>query len=572
MLTSLAIKNFAIIDDLQIGFDRGLTILSGETGAGKSIIVNAVNLLLGSRATAKMVRSGADSAELEAVFAVPAGSPVDELIRKNGLPSDGTLRIRRIISIRDRHKIIINEQSATIQLLTDLTTGLASISGQHAHQVLLKEDTHLLILDQFGGLTGLRQVMAEQVVAIRSAVDRLGALQEQQKRQQEQMALLEYQKKEISAAALSDIREDDFLEERRRRLKHAVFLYQAVYDGVEQLYSADGAVVERIHGVVASLQRAADIDGALAPAVDALTGAVLSLEDTAVQLRSYLGGLDMDDSALEHVEDRLDTLNRLKKKYGGSLEAVSHYYDRIDAELDAVRNISEAIAEAAAALDTLHRSACETAARLSAGRRERAPVLARKVADELVGLEMPGVEVELVVEDVSAGARVSPFLIDGVRALSDTGSDQATFYISANPGEAMKPLSSVASGGELSRVVLGIKAILARTDAVETIVFDEVDAGIGGRVAARVGRKLLQLADCHQIICITHLPQIAIFGHHHFRIAKHTAGGRTATRIQMLDDAQRVEEIARMLGGATITATTRRHAQEMLQSAQTPEG
>ena len=571
MLTFLSIKNFAIIDDLQIRFDRGLTILSGETGAGKSIIVNAVNLLLGSRATAKMVRGGADVAELEATFAVAAEGAVDRLMRRNGLPVDGRLHIRRVISTRDRHKILINGQPATIQLLTDLTTGLASISGQHAHQVLLKEDTHLLILDQFAGLMGLRQLMAEQLAGIRSAVDRLAALQAQQERQQAQLALLEFQKQEISAAAISDPYEDDTLEDQRRRLKHAAFLYQAVYEGEEQLYSTDGAVVERIHGLVANLKRAADIDGALAPIVSVITGAVLSIEDAAVQLRSYLGGLEMDDGALEHIEERLDALNRLKKKYGGSLDAVCRYLDGIDEALADVRNLSEAIAEAETTLDAQHRAACETAHSLSKRRQAHAAKLSGKVAEELDGLEMPGVAVDLVVEGIPAGPKVSPFLRDGEHLLSETGSDQAVFFVSANPGEAMKPLASVASGGELSRVVLGIKAILAQTDAIETIVFDEVDAGIGGRAASRVGRKLLQLAGSHQIICITHLPQIAIFGHHHYRITKHTTGGRTSTRIQQLADDQRVEEVARMLGGATVTATSRQHAQEMLLSAGLPD-
>ncbi len=569
MLTSLSIKNFAIIDDLQIRFAPGLTILSGETGAGKSIIVNAVNLLLGSRATAKLVRSGAESAELEAVFAVPADGKIHRCRRDSGFPVDGALTVQRVISIHDRHKIFINGQAATVQRLTELTAGLASISGQHAHQALLREDAHLLVLDQFGGLMALRQAMAETVAAIRTGMDELKLLQERQQRQQEHMELLTFQKQEIAAAGLSDIHEDEALESHRRRLKHAAFLYQAVFDAVGQLYSDDGAVVERVQGLVANLGRAADIDGALAPAVDVLTSAGVGLEDTAIQLRDYLGAMEIDDHELERVEDRLDALSRLKKKYGGSLEAVRSHYDGIDDALAAVRNIAEAIAEATERLDMLHRKACDTARLLCEGRRKAAPALAQSICKELDGLEMVGAEVDLVVEDIEATPRQSPFLRDGSRSLTDTGSDTATFHISANPGEVMKPLASVASGGELSRVVLGIKAVLARSDAVETIVFDEVDAGIGGRVASRVGQKLSLLAAYHQIICITHLPQIAVFAHHHYRIDKHTTGGRTLTRIQILDDAEREAEIARMLGGTATTAATRHHARELLDSAAT---
>lgn len=567
MLASLTIKNFAIIDDLHIDFRRGLTILSGETGAGKSIIVNAVNLLLGNRASARMVRSGADSAELSAVFQVPADSPAAVLLRESGLDDDGTLRIERIISARDRHKVLINGQAAAMQRLAELTAGLASISGQHAHQGLLKEDTQLHLLDQFGGLLDLRRQMADQVAAIRRAAARLSELTARVRRQDEQVALLTFQKQEIAAAALTDDHEDAALEERRRRLKHAAFLYQAVYEGEARLYSADGAVVERIHEVRGDLSRAADIDAGLAPVVTALDDVVVSLEEAAAELRSYLGTLDTDDGELSQVEDRLEALSRLKKKYGGTLAAVREFYEGIDAALDAAHNLSSAVAEAAATLDGLHRDACAVARRLGKGRRDCAAELADRVARELNALEMPGAAVDIVLEDLPAGDRGAVHLRDGDRSLTETGSEQATLFISANPGEPIKPLSNVASGGELSRVVLGLKAVLARADAVETVVFDEVDAGIGGRVAARVGRKLLQLADHHQVICITHLPQIAVYGHHHYRISKRTADGRTTTGIERLDGSRRVEEIARMLGGDTITATTREHAREMLQRA-----
>ena len=563
MLKELSIRNFAIIDDLQIDFSSGFTILSGETGAGKSIILNAVNLLLGSRVSAELVRTGAKTAELEALFQISASSNVARVMSTNGYdPAEGLL-IRRLISRSDNHRVYINGRLATLGLLTAITENLASISGQHAHQGLLKEDQHLLILDQFGGLMKQRRQVYDLYHQILPLIEERNRLEAIRKRQGEHRELLEFQKTEITAAGLTP-GEDEALEQERLRLKNAEALYQTVYSSIEELYGASGSVIERLLEVKKNLTAAGQIDSQLKSTAESLASASYQIEDLTEDLRAHLNVVQMDDHRLEAVEERLDTLNKLKRKYGGSLDAVCSQLETIEDELSKVENISNQIQEIESQLGNLHDQLTRLVLGLSQKRAKTSKRLASKVVQELGSLKMPQTEFQPVVQPMAADKKTSAYLAAQEYAISETGIDRATFMIAPNPGEELKPLASIASGGELSRVVLALKAILADTDAVETIVFDEVDAGIGGGTAEVVGRKLSELARHHQVICITHLPQIAKFGEHHFSIAKHVSNGRTLTTIQPLGKKDRTKEIARMLGGEEITQTTLDHARELL--------
>ena len=563
MLKELSIRNFAIIDDLQIDFSSGFTILSGETGAGKSIILNAVNLLLGSRVSAELVRTGAKTAELEALFQISASSNVARVMSTNGYdPAEGLL-IRRLISRSDNNRVYINGRLATLGLLTAITENLASISGQHAHQGLLKEDQHLLILDQFGGLMKQRRQVYDLYHQILPLIEERNRLEAIRKRQGEHRELLEFQKTEITAAGLTP-GEDEALEQERLRLKNAEALYQTVYSSIEELYGASGSVIERLLEVKKNLTAAGQIDSQLKSTAESLASASYQIEDLTEDLRAHLNVVQMDDHRLEAVEERLDTLNKLKRKYGGSLDAVCSQLETIEDELSKVENISNQILEIESQLGNLHDQLTRWVLELSQKRAKTSKRLASKVVQELGSLKMPQTEFQPVVQPMAADKKTSAYLAAQEYAISETGIDRATFMIAPNPGEELKPLASIASGGELSRVVLALKAILADTDAVETIVFDEVDAGIGGGTAEVVGRKLSELARHHQVICITHLPQIAKFGEHHFSIAKHVSNGRTLTTIQPLGKKDRTKEIARMLGGEEITQTTLDHARELL--------
>jgi DNA repair protein RecN (Recombination protein N) len=563
MLKELSIHNFAIIDDLQIEFSDGFTILSGETGAGKSIILNAVNLLLGSRASAELVRTGAEFAELEALFQIALTSSVARTMSANGYdPAEGLL-IRRLISRSDNNKVYINGRLATIGLLTTITENLSRISGQHAHQGLLKEDQHLLIIDQFGSLMALRRQLQDGYHQILPLIDKLNRLESIRQRQEEHLELLEFQRNEITAADLTP-GEDEALEQERLRLKNAENLYQTVYSSIEGLYGASGSVIERLLEVKKNLATAGRIDSQLKTMAESLASASYHIEDLTEELRTHLNLIQIDDQRLEAVEERLDTLNKLKRKYGGSLEAVLSQLETIEEELSKVENISHQIREVNENLEKLQDQLSQMALELSQKRAKTAKQLALKVVAELGSLKMSQTEFQAVIHPIAADEKTNSYLTTQEFMITESGIDRVSFMIAPNPGEDLKPLASIASGGELSRVVLAIKAILAATDEVETIVFDEVDAGIGGGTAEVVGRKLSELARHHQVICITHLPQIAKFGEYHFSISKEVNHGRTLTNIQPLNKEDRYKEIARMLGGEKITQTTLDHARELL--------
>jgi len=566
MLQEISIRNFAIIEDLTIRFDSGLTVLSGETGAGKSIIINAVNLLLGSRASAALIRTGAESAELEALFHISARSSVARTMHELGYDPDEGLLVRRIISASDRHRIYINGRLATMQVLTAITADLASISGQHAHQGLLKEDEHLNILDQYGSLLGLRSEYQAVYRKIVPLIRKEQELLQRQVRQGEQMELLRYQRDEIEAAHVQPD-EDGQLEKERLRLKNCETLFQTVRQCVDEVYDKDGAAVERLGYLGKELARAAEIDDRLKPRADEIEALTYGLEDLASHLRDYLNAIDMDPKLLETVEARLDILNKLKRKYGGSLDGVLAHGEEVIRQLAEIENIDTAIDALRAELEVCHAELGRLADALFQKRTESAEQLARAVEQELTSLKMAETRFTIEILPLPVAPDAGPYLSHNGRGLSESGADRAAFMIAPNVGEAIKPLAAIASGGELSRVVLALKAILAQNDSVETIVFDEVDAGIGGMVAELVGKKLVSLARHHQILCITHLPQIAKYGHHHFRILKAVAKGRTHTTITPLGAEDRVEELARMLGGEKITSTTRAHAKEMLATA-----
>ncbi|MBT9438327.1 MAG: DNA repair protein RecN, partial [Desulfobacterales bacterium] len=565
MLKELSIKNFTIIENLHICFSDGLTILSGETGAGKSIIINAVNLLLGSRASAKLIRTGVETAELEALFKITPESRVFKILDEQGGKASEELLIRRIISRGDRHKIYINGHLATIQMLNQATENLASISGQHAHQGLLKEDLQLMIIDQFGGLTPIRNKIYRLFHEIVPLIQKLRKLNNIRDRQAEHINLLEFQKKEILDASIKP-GEDASLEQEKIRLKNGEELYSAVYSSIEDLYSAKGAVVERLVEVKKNLDKATAIDPELTPKAKELSEATFRIEDIAEELRTYLKIITIDDKRLEEVESRLDILTRLKRKYGGTLEAVISHLETIDQDLSGIENISGQINDIETKLSELHRELSGLSLELSSKRSQTAKLLAKKVEKELASLRMSGTKFKISLQTIPANDNSDPHLVVKANTINETGIDQANFLIAPNVGEDLKPMASVASGGELSRIVLALKAILAEKGSVETLVFDEVDAGIGGSVAEAVGRKLSKLARYHQIICITHLPQIAKFGDNHFRITKNVSHGRTITSINPLNEKDRIKEIARMLGGMEITKTTLEHAREMLQS------
>lgn len=563
MLQELVIQNFAIIDDLTVQFQDGLNILSGETGVGKSIIIQAVNLLLGGRASAKDIRTHAPKAELSVRFAIDANSTMAAKMSDHGFDPQEGLLIRRVLSTDDRHRVYINDQPATLGLLTQLTANLASISGQHAHQRLLKEDHHLTILDQYAGTLALRRKVADCHGRINPLLRELAHLLKLREERSRKIDLLGFERDEIIQADLLP-GEDETLLATRQRLKSSDVLYQTVRDSIATLYGVDGAAVEKLAGVHKQLAAAAEIDPGLTALAQRIQAVLLESEDVAAGLQDYLGNLTLDADQLDSVEERLDLINKLKRKYGGSLDAIAAHLEKVEKALDRVTHIADEIDRVEQKLaqeSETFQALCQT---LSQKRAVAAKTLAKAVEQALIDLRMEETLFEVLLNQSSAGPDTSPYLTVAGHTADSGGMDRAAFNIAPNKGEALKPLAAIASGGELSRVVLALKSILAHTDAIETVIFDEVDAGIGGGTAEAVGRKLFQLAQEHQIICITHLAQIAKFGEHHFQITKARHKGRTVTRITPLPRQERVEELARMIGGDALTPKSLAHAKEML--------
>jgi DNA repair protein RecN (Recombination protein N) len=563
MLRELSIKNFAIIDDLSMSFEEGLTVLTGETGAGKSIIINAVNLILGSRASPELIRSSEDTAELEALFEVPRDSPAAWTARQQGVDLSEGLLARRIIQKNGRHRVYINGRLGTTQILSSISEHLASIAGQHAHQSLLRPQHHLLVLDRFGDLSELRANVSSCYHEMLPLIRRLAALKGQLSQQSEQRELLEFQCQEIQQAEIVP-GEDEELEQELQRLKYAERLYETVGRCGDRLYGAQGAVIESLTEIGRELRSLSGIDHALSAAVKRVETASFELEDIANELQGYLQGIVFDGDRRDAVELRLDTLQKLKRKYGGSLDSVLTQGKEIEKDLQRVSSLPQEIAETEARLTEVYKNLGDLCRKLSAKRRQAAPHFVKAVQEEVSSLGMAKTRFEVRFNPVPVDEQEGPYLMLDNSGIEASGMDRVEFLIAPNVGEDLKPLAQIASGGELSRIILALKAIMATKESVETLIFDEVDAGIGGSVAEMVGNKLGSLAHFHQVICITHLTQIARFGKNHFKIAKAVTKGRTRTTITHLQGEARVKELARMLAGVRITKKALAHAREMV--------
>lgn len=564
MLVQLTISDFAIIRHLEIHFRPGLNILSGETGAGKSIIINAVNLILGERASTDLIRTGSQEARVEALFQLPPETPVSKLLSDFGIPFSGDVLITRVISREGRNKIIINGSLATLQMLARLGALLISISGQHEHQSLLRPENHLYILDDFGGLSERRFELNALFSGYQSLKEERHALARKIKQTEERQDLSRFQLDEIEKAAVKK-GEDRILEEERKRLQHAELLQHTVRNAYQMLYEKQDAVLSILSHCIKGMERGVEIDRDLHPIKEAIASAKVDLEEAALDLRNFLQNIVHNPYRLEDVEERLQIINRLKKKYGPTLEDILAFRDRLstaedllEQERESLRHLDEKITEAEK--DILARAAV-----LSEKRKKTAGELEASVRKELGLLDMRSTRFKVEFDGEGRfGENVAGPMEQGMRQVRADGLDRVEFMLSPNVGEDLRPLFRIASGGELSRIMLALKSILAATTSVETVIFDEVDAGIGGATAEVVGDKLQSLAGYHQLLCISHLHQIACKGTTHFLVEKKTVDDRTQTVITELDPESRVQEIARMLGGKTISSKAMAHAKELL--------
>lgn len=564
MLSHLHVRDLAIIDSVDVAFAPGLNVITGETGAGKSILVLAIELLLGGRARADAVRSGAESAEVEAVFDLRDDLALQARLEEGGFGRDEELGVRRLLEVRGRGRTYLNGRATTAGVLAEIATGIADISSQHEHHTLTDPRSHLGFLDLFGRLTGARAELEAAVGRLAEASDRVRGLDADERTRTDRLDVLRFQLGEIEAAAPAPD-EDVRLRVERERLRHAERLCGVAGRAEEALYGRDGSVCGELASLAAGLEELRALDPTLADSARVLEAARAELEDAAMSLGRYARSVTVDPPRLAEVEDRLHTLENLARKHGGSVAAVLARAEVLRGQLGNLESHDELLARAVAERDEALARAGALARALSRQRREAAARLGVAISKELASLGMGGAHV--TVEVTAASAADGDLVVDGAR-LGRHGIDRVEFLIAPNPGEEARPLARVASGGELSRAMLAIKTVLSGLGPAGTYVFDEVDAGVGGAVAEVIGQKLRQVADHHQVVCITHLPQIAAYADRHFVVRKVSDGGRTVSRILPLGDRERLEELARMLGGVKIGPKTRAAAEELLQQAE----
>lgn len=564
MLTELRISNFALIDRLDLGFTRGFHVLTGETGAGKSILVDAIALVVGGRASAEHIRAEADEAILEAAFSLPPSGPVTDRLRATELvgPRETEVVVRRILSRSGRNRIYLNGNLAPLHLLQSLAGTLIDIHGQHEQQSLLSPQAQLDVLDAFGQLQGLRAEYETRYEAWKRGERELEDAAHAAAERAQLEDLLRFQCRELEAADLQAGEEEDLAVE-RSRLNHSRRLAELAETAYALLYEGDPAVLGGLGPVSQNLRELCRIDSRMNELLELSEGATAQLREVASRLRDYRQGLEEDPERLAQVEERLALIQRLKKKYGGSqeyggsIDALLARAQQVKQELEALANAESHLAELRDRISRVRVLVEESAQRLSEGRKLAAARLESRVKEEFASLRMDRTRFQI-----------------GILTGRDTGSvgpagwDQVEFLLSANEGEPLLPLARVASGGELSRVMLAMKTVLAEMDRVPVLIFDEVDAGIGGAVASVMGKRLRALANYHQVFCITHLPQIAAQAETHFLVEKEVVRKRTVTRVRRLDSKARQEEVARMLGGLAITKAVRATAAELIGEAE----
>lgn len=562
MLKELRIINFAIIDELHVHFSQGLHVFTGETGAGKSIIVEALSLALGGRASAEMIRSGEDTATIEAAFDLTGHAGVTDLARAHGIDISGEeLVIKRAISA-SRSRVYVNGTLSTVSVLELLGAKLVEIHGQFEQQTLLHPEHQLDIFDSYAGVVELRSALERNYYYLQGLRKRLAELTAQADERTRRQQLLQFQLQEIDQAGLRPGEEEEIKGE-RQVLMHTEKLLQITQGSGELLYAGEDTVVERLGRVLVALDEVSAIDPVLKPVTEDLRAALYQMEEAGRTLGDYASRVEFDPARLAEIEERLAELSALKRKHGATVEDILAQRESLTKELQSLQNQAENIDALYTEISLTERQVREQAVDLSQRRVAVGATLAEAVERELQALSMSAAR--FVISFHRTPDPAGFITVDGAPVqLTPAGIESVEFLFTSNPGEEPRPLAKIASGGEVSRVMLALKSILAAVEQVPTLVFDEVDTGIGGGVAEVVGRKLKALTKTCQVFCITHLPQVASRGDIHFLIEKQVVLGRTVTAVRPLTQRERVDEIARMSGGLVITETTRKLAAELL--------
>jgi len=559
MLTELRISNFAVLEQLSLSLEAGFTVLTGETGAGKSLLIDAIALLVGGRASVDQIRFGEEEAELEAAFHIPDRHPILQRLRGQGIldPRESHLIIRRVIARSGRNRVYLNGRMSPVHVLEEFGGTLVDIHGQHDQQSLLSPSTQLDVVDAFGDLEQQLAQYQKAHAAWKEACQARALLAARIQQASEREELLRFQRAELDEAA-PVAGEEDGLQAERRRLASSRRLGELTSDAQDRMHADAHGLLPGVVHLERALGELAQIDPEMEEAVRLTGEARILLKELAGRLRDYADRLDMDPARLSAVEDRLATIHTLKKKYGGTIEAVSAAHAQVREQLEQIQNSSAELECQDQMIRDTRRAMARLAQQLTRKRREAAERMTKAVRQELDALKMG--QTQFVINVVMAR---------GEDGWGLSGADRVEFLLSANAGEPLQPISRVASGGELSRVMLALKSVLAEADEVPVLVFDEIDMGVGGAVAAAIGKRLRTLGRFHQVFCITHLPQVASQAQHHLCVEKSQVKNRTLTTVQSISGLQREGEIARMLGGETITKKVRETAAELIAGAET---
>lgn len=560
MLRELYVRNFAVIESVQVQFHEGFHVLTGETGAGKSILIDALTVIIGGRGSHDLIRYGCEKAEVEAIFQMPVMHPVWHSLHELGIevePNDDLI-IRRELSSQGKNICRINGRIVTMTNLREIGEYLINIHGQHEHQSLFKSERHLEWLDLYAG-NRAEQLLLQYSKCYEAYQEAQRALKETELslRQNGQMLdLYRFQLKEIEDAQLKPD-EDEALQEERQKLMHSVKRRDASSEAYDLLYGRGG--IDTLNKAISRLQEIEKYDSSIIkPIIEQMNSAFYQLEDAAYELRDYRDNVDSDPERLAYIETRLDLIHNLKRKYGESVNAILAYYEKTSHTVNSIVNNDDYVEQLRHNEKIYYEQAVQYALQLSAVRREAAAKLAKAIESELRQLLMERTTFQV---DIISQSAAEPY------KLTSQGIDEVVFMIAPNPGEPLKPLNKIASGGEMSRVMLALKAIFASIDRVPTLIFDEVDTGVSGRAAQAIAEKLSNLSAQCQVFSITHLPQVACMADHHYEIRKTMDAERTTTSVTELTRSSRIEELARMLGGVEVTQKTRTHAQEMVDLA-----
>lgn len=563
MLAELSIKNFAIIESLTVSFEKGLTVLTGETGAGKSIIIDAIHLLAGARGSSEFVRYGEKRAELEALFLLDEDQhPVYERCEQFGIDvSDGMIILRRDMSSSGKSICRINGKLVTIAVLREIGQLLVDIHGQHDNQELMNEENHLSLLDQYSGKEVKSALIAylELYQRYDGLKRKIIQLSENEQEMAHRLDLLQFQLEEIESADLQP-KEDELLQEE----KHQISNYEKIYDSLNNSYNSlhgEQRGLDWVGLAMSHLENVSHINTKLKELSETISNAFYMIEDLSYEVRNELDSLEFDPERLNYVESRLNEINHLKRKYGQSVEEILTYSAKIEEEIDTIQNKDSHITKLQKELESVLEDLTVEAKNISAIRKKHAKVLIDEIHQELKELYM-----EKTSFDVNIEERRTPL---HELKYSSNGVDEIEFYISTNPGEPLKPLSKTASGGELSRIMLAMKSIFSQHQGITSIIFDEVDTGVSGRVAQAIAEKIYRVSSGSQVLCITHLPQVAAMADTHLYIAKETKAGRTKTSVKPLNEEEKIKEIGRMIAGVEVTELSKEHAKELLSLAHT---